>query len=82
MRIERVVLEHHRYTALGWSHPLHGLAANRDCPRGDRFETADHAQQSGLAAARGADKDNELAMLDGEIDALDHGDIAEGLGNV
>ena len=34
-------------------------------------EPRDEAQQGGLAAARRADEDDELAVLDVEIDAVD-----------
>jgi len=38
-----------------------------------------HAQQRGLAAARWADEDQELAVVDLQIDALDHVHVAEAL---
>jgi hypothetical protein len=43
------------------------------------FEPRDEPQQRRLAAARRADEDDELTMLDVEIDALDDLDIAIGL---
>ena len=39
----------------------------------------DQAEQRGLAAAGRADEDDELAVLDLEVDAVEHLDGAEGL---
>jgi hypothetical protein len=36
----------------------------------DRLQPRDHAQDRGLAAARGADEHDELAVRDVEIDAV------------
>ena len=41
------------------------------CAGADLLEPRDHAQQRGLAAARGADEDAELPVLDGDVDAAD-----------
>src|SRR5690606_40334203 len=49
---------------------------------GDLFESGDRAQQGGLAAARRADEDDELARLYVEIDAVQDLDIAVGLGHL
>jgi hypothetical protein len=43
------------------------------------LEPGDHAQDRGLAAARGADKDDEFAVRDVEARAL-HGHDAAGIG--
>ena len=40
------------------------LAVQKDFPRSGRFESRDQAQQRGLAAARGAQKREELALAD------------------
>jgi hypothetical protein len=48
------------------------LAADRSRPAVMRLQAGDHAQQGGLAAARGADDDDELAVGDGDVDAVDH----------
>ena len=37
--------------------------------RGRVLEPGDHAQQRGLAASGRADKDDEFAVLDGQVDA-------------
>ena len=49
---------------------------------GQILQPRDQAQQRGLSAARGADEDDELAIVDVEVDAGDDDDIAEGLADV
>jgi hypothetical protein len=49
-------------------------------PAVGRLEAREHAQQSGLAAARAAQQREQLAARDLEIDAVDRGDRAEALG--
>ena len=51
VRIERVVLEHHRDVAVLGLEFVHHAAADRDLAGADRLEPGDHAQQGGLAAA-------------------------------
>ena len=51
----------------------------RILPRGRVLEPGDQPQQRGLAAARRADEDDELAVVDGEVDVGDDVDLAEGL---
>ena len=48
---------------------------------GRRLEAADHAQQRGLAGAGGAEQADELAVADGQVEALDRADGAEALGD-
>ena len=71
MRVERVVLEHHGDVAVAGLELVDHPAADRDLAGGDRLEAGDHAQQRGLAAAGGADEDDELAVGDVEVDAVD-----------
>ena len=47
--------------------------------RGLLLEPGDDAQQRRLAAAGRADEDDELAVGDIEVDALEDVDLAEGL---
>src|SRR5690606_7153930 len=54
------------------------LAVDEQIAAGDRLETGNHAQKSGFAAARGTDKDGEIARLDGEVDPMDHLHVAIG----
>ena len=42
------------------------------------LEAGDAAQRRGLAAAGRAEQDDELAVREGERDAVDGGDVAEG----
>ena len=46
------------------------------------FEPGHHAERRGLAAARRPEEDEELAVLDLEVEALHHLDVAEGLVDV
>ena len=81
VRVERIGLEHHRDAALGGGDVVHPLAADVELAAVMLFEPGDHAQKRGLAAAGGADEDDELLGLDVEIDALDDFDRAEGFAN-
>ena len=56
--------------------------ADQDAAAGDALQPRDHAQHGRLAAAGGADEDDELAMRDVEVDAVDDLDVAEGLGDI
>ncbi len=68
VRIEGVGLEHHAHVALYRRHVVHVATADGQLAAGDVFQTRDHPQQSGFAAAGGADEDDELPFLDGEVD--------------
>ena len=63
------------------AHVVDVAAVDADLAAGDVLEAGDHAQQRGLAAAGRADEDDELAMLDGQVDALDDLDRAIALAN-
>ena len=62
VRVERVGLEHHGEPALGGRHLVHALAVDQDVAVGDLLEPGDHPEQRRLAAAGGADEDDELAV--------------------
>jgi hypothetical protein len=47
-----------------------------------RLEAGDDAQQGRLAAARGADEDDEFTVGHGKVDAVDDGGLVEGLDDV
>ena len=79
VRIERVVLEHHRDVALLRRHVVDDAVADADLAAGDLLQPGDHAQQRRLAAARGADQHAELAVLDRDVHAVHHRGRAEGL---
>src|ERR1700735_5468077 len=70
MRIERIVLEHHRDVALFGLHIVDDAVADRDGSRGDVFEPGEHPQQGRLAATGGADQDDEGAVLDWDRHAV------------
>ena len=70
--IERVGLEHHRNAALGGVEPRDVTGADVDLSFGRLLEPGDHAQERGLAAARGAHEDAEFAVLDLKIHPVDH----------
>jgi hypothetical protein len=70
-REERQLLEHHvDGTAVGRD-AAHAAAADLDVPAIGLDEARDHAQQRGLAAARGAEDGEETAALDAEGERVD-----------
>ncbi len=69
VRIERVVLEHHRHVAVFRRHVVDDRAVDRDLAVGDVLEAGDHAQGRRLAAARRADQHDEFLVGDVEVDA-------------
>ena len=78
MRVERVVLEHHRDAALARRQVVDDRVADDDLAAADRLEPGDHAQRRRLGAARGSDEHHELAVRDVEVDAV-HGLEAVGV---
>jgi hypothetical protein len=76
MRIEGVILEHHRDVALSRLDRVDDASADVDLAAGDGLKPRDHAQQRGFAAAGRADQHAELAVADLEVDALDGLDAA------
>ena len=77
VRVERVALEHHRDVAAAWRQVGDVSATDRDAALADLLEPRDHPEQRRLAATRGADEDEELAVLDAQVDVLD-GDHSAG----
>ena len=71
VRVQRIVLEHHGDVALGGLQVVDHAVADAQFAAGDFFQARHHAQQGGLAAARGADDDDELAVLDLGVHAMD-----------
>ena len=70
MRIQRVVLEHHRDVAVARRHVVDHVAADPDLAVGDLLQPGDHAQRGGLAAAGRADQHDEFLIGDVEVDAF------------
>ena len=60
-------------------HVVDDAAIDLERAGGDGLEPRDAAQQGRLAAARGADEDDELARLDVEVDVLEDLDVAVAL---
>ena len=71
MRIERVVLEHHRDIARLRRHIVYHAVANLDRTGADRLQSGDHSQSRALATPRRPDEHDELGILHIEIDAID-----------
>ena len=71
VRVERVVLEDHRDVALLRRQVVDDFLADPDLAVGDLLEPREHAQRRRLAAARRADDDHELAVLDHEVELVD-----------
>src|SRR5665648_795053 len=71
VRVQRVVLEHHRDV------PVLGLdvgdvaVADQDAAGVDVLQACEHPQGGGLAAAGRPDEDEELAVLDVQVERLD-----------
>ena len=82
VRVERVALEDHRDVAVLGGDVVHDAIADLERARGDFLEPGDHPQGGRLAAARGADQDHELAVLDLEVHVLDDLDGTEALDHV
>ena len=73
VRIERVVLEHHRDVPVLRRHVVDDPLADADLAAGDVLEPRDHPQRGRLAAARRPDEDHEFAVPDLEVQVLDDG---------
>ena len=73
VRVERVGLEHHREAALGRRHADDVHAVDQDAAAAHVLEPGNQAQQRGLAASRGTDKDNERPVGDIEVGTFDDG---------
>src|SRR5207244_13064569 len=85
VRVERIVLEHHRDVAILRLQIVDDATADADLARSNLLQPGDHAQQRRLAAAGGTDDHNELAIRHIRGDAVDHleaavvfSDVAEG----
>ena len=70
MRVKRIILKHHGNVAVARCDFIDRLVANQNFTRGDIFQTRQHAQRGALATAGRADKNDELAITDGQINAV------------
>ena len=82
VRIQRVILEHHRDVAVLGLELVHHTIADRDVPGGDCLEPGHHAQERGLAAAGGTDDDDELPVRHVRGDAVDDLEVSIALAYV
>ena len=73
VRVERVVLEHHRDVAVLRGHAGDVPTADQDPTRVDVLEAREHPQRGGLATAGGPDEDEELAVGDLEVELVHRG---------
>src|SRR4051812_40777468 len=72
LRVQRVVLEHHRDVALARGDAVDHPLPDADLALGHGLEAGQHAQRRGLARAGGPDEHEELAVPGGERE-LAHG---------
>ena len=64
VRVERVALEDHRDVAVARRDVVDDAVADLELTLGDVLEPGDHPERCRLAAARGADQDHELTVVD------------------
>jgi hypothetical protein len=82
VRIQGIVLKHHRDVPILWWHVVDQFSADQDIATGDLLESGDHAQRSALAATRWPDQDDELLVGYFQIDAPHGRGLVIGLGYV
>ena len=73
VRVQRVRLKHHGAAAVRGRHGVDVDTVNQDVARRGRLQPRDDAQQGGLAAARGADENDKLAVFDLQVNAMQDG---------
>src|SRR5450759_2661821 len=66
VREQSMALEHHAEAAVARLQVVDHASIDADFAGGRILQAGDHAQRRGLAAAGGADEDDEFAVLDGE----------------
>ena len=72
MRIQRVVLEHHRDIAcFGWN-VIHSFAVDQQIAAADLLKPGNHTQGGRFTAARRADKYDELFIGNFQVEVLHH----------
>ena len=76
MRIQRVVLEHHRDVAILRRDVVDEAVADVELALGDLLQAGDHAQGGGLAAAGRTNQNDELLVFDVEAEVGNSGDVA------
>ena len=71
VRVERVALEDHGDVAVARRDVVDDPVADPDCALRDVLEAGDHPEGGRLAAARRADEDHELSVLDFQVEPVD-----------
>jgi hypothetical protein len=78
VRVERVVLEHHRDVAVLRRQVGDVAVADADRTAVDVLQAGEHPERGGLAAAGRADEDEELAVADLDVECVDRGALGPG----
>ena len=81
VREQRVGLEHHVHRSLVRRNARHVGAIDQDFAAGGLFESRQHAQQRGLAAARAAEQAEQLLLVDLQRDVVDRDKVTKFLGD-
>ena len=68
--VQSVALEHHGDVAVLGRHVVDALAVDEHVARGNVLQAGDHAHRRGLTAARRANEDDELLVVNGEVEVL------------
>ena len=68
--VQSIALEHHGNVAVLGCHVVDALAVDEHVARGDVLQAGDHAHRRGLTAARRANEDDKLLVVNGEVEVL------------
>ena len=68
--VQSIALEHHGDVAVLGRHVVDALAVDEHIARGNVLQAGDHAHRRGLTAARRANEDDELLVVNGEVEVL------------
>ena len=79
MRVERIVLEHHRNVAVLGRDLIDQPSINVDLAAADLFQPGHHSQRRGFTTAGRADEDDELLVVNHEAGIV-HGFDVAGIG--
>ena len=71
VRVQRVVLEHHRHVAVLGRQVGHVAVPDEDSAAVDLLEAGEHAQGRGLATSGRTDEDEELPVSDIDVELVD-----------
>src|SRR5437588_4623060 len=70
MRIQRVVLEHHRYVAIPRLDFVDGARVDQDFATGNIFQSGKHTQRRRFTAAGRSDQYDESAIPNHQVDGV------------